>query len=169
MGNDPDRVRLDAKSVAAFLNGFRPKCIIVEGLNAKTIERMHSFCENISLVAALPQVFFEDEIPRIKALVKHCAEEDIAVEVNSWGGWLLAKAAKAKMEAGPGLPVLNSLAARMLFDKGMKSVTLSPEPTAGSSKNSLPIVQCPARWSSLDAPPLLTTRVEVPERFLGKC
>ena len=63
LGKKPDRVRLDAKSAAAFLQRVRPNGVIVEGLNSNTLHQMRAICENVSLIVALPQVFFEDQIP----------------------------------------------------------------------------------------------------------
>ena len=65
---------------------------------------MQAICGDVALIAALPQVFFEDQIPAIKKLLQSCADIGVTVEVNSWGGWHLARAAGAAMEAGPGLP-----------------------------------------------------------------
>ena len=75
LGKKPDRARLDAKAAPAFLQRVRPKGIIVEGLAANTLGRIRAMCENVELVAALPQVFFEDDIPQIKKLLTECAEK----------------------------------------------------------------------------------------------
>ena len=63
LGKKPDRARLDAKAAPAFLQRVRPKGVIVEGLATNTLGRIRAMCENVALIAALPQVFFEDEIP----------------------------------------------------------------------------------------------------------
>jgi U32 family peptidase len=168
LGNKPDRVRIGAKAAAAFLQRVRPKGVIVEGLTINTLPRIRAVCENISLVVALPQVFFEDQIPQINSLVRQCADEGLTVEVNSWGGWHLAKAANAAMEAGPGLPMLNSLAAKFLAEKGMKSVTLSPEADRRQLEDLTAQCAVPCSLVVFGRPPLITTRVEVPEQLLGQ-
>jgi U32 family peptidase len=168
LGKKPDRARLDAKAAQAFLQRVRPKGLIVEGLTANTLGRIRELCENVELVAALPQVFFEDDIPQIKKLLIECAEQGVTVEVNSWGGWLLAKLADLEMEAGPGLPVLNSLAAQLLAEKGIKCVTLSPEADRRQLEDVTSHCPLPCSLVVFGRPPLITTRVEVPERFLGQ-
>ena len=113
--------------MAAFLRQVRPEGLIVEGLTAERIESMRTTCGKTPFMAALPPVFFEDEISAIRALLAECRRRRVPVEVNSWGGWHLARQAGVRMESGPGLPVLNSLAARTLADLGVRCVTLSPE------------------------------------------
>jgi hypothetical protein len=72
------------------------------------------------------------------------------------------------MEAGPGFPVLNSLAARMLAECGMESVTLSVE--ADRRQLEEITAQCPVACSLVvfGRPALMTTRVRVPEEQLDK-
>jgi collagenase-like PrtC family protease len=168
LGNKPDRVRIGAKAAAAFLQRVRPKGVIVEGLTINTLPRIRAICENVSLVVALPQVFFEDQIPHINGLLRQCSDEGVTVEVNSWGGWHLAKEANATMEAGPGLPVLNSLAAQLLAEKGMKCVTLSPEADRRQLEDLTAQCAVPCSLVVFGRPPLITTRVEVPEQLLGQ-
>jgi len=168
LGKKPDRARLDAHSAAAFLQRVRPKGVIVEGLAGNTFQRMRAICENVSLIAALPQVFFEDQIPQIKNLLSACADEGVTVEVNSWGGWHLAKMAGVSMEAGPGLPVLNSLAAQLLAEKAMKCVTLSPEADRRQLEEIAAYCTVPCSLVVFGRPPLMTTRVQVPERYLDQ-
>jgi collagenase-like PrtC family protease len=168
LGKKPDRARLDAKDAPGFLRRVRPKGVIVEGLTADTFGRIRAMCENIELIAALPQVFFEDDIPQIKKLLDRCADEGVAVEVNTWGAWLLAKSAGVKMESGPGLPVLNSLAAEFLVEKGIKCVTFSPEADRRQLEDVSAHCTVPCSMIVFGRPPLMTTRVEIPQRFLDQ-
>ena len=87
LGDAPDRARLEAAAVAAFLRQVRPEGLIVEGLTAERIESMRTTCGKTPFMAALPPVFFEDEISAIRALLAECAHRRVPVEVNSWGGW----------------------------------------------------------------------------------
>ncbi len=125
-------------------------------------------CENIELVAALPQVFFEDDISQIQNLLAACAQQGVTVEINSWGGWHLAKAAGVKIDSGPGLPVLNSLAAQLLAEKGIACVTLSPEADRRQLEDLTAHCPLPSALVVFGRPPLITTRVEIPERYLGQ-
>jgi hypothetical protein len=153
--------------VAQFLRHVRPAAVIVEGLTARSLPKVRSACGRVPLVAALPPVFFEHDLPAIRALVRACAGARVAVEVNSWGGWWLAREEGARMEGGPGLPVLNSLAARVLLDAGIECVTLSIE----ADRRQLEDVsgRCPAPCSLVvfGRPALAITRVELSAEDLG--
>jgi hypothetical protein len=164
----PERARLDAESVGPFVDAARPREVIVEGLTADNFRSIRSACRPASLVAALPSVFFEADIPPIRALLRECARANAAVEVNSWGGWLLAKRAGVRMESGPGLPVLNSLAVRTLAKAGMQSVTLSIE--AARKQLERVAANCPLPCSLVvfGRPPLMISRVEPPDDYLEK-
>lgn len=168
LGDLPDRVRLEQAAVGAFLSNVQPGGVIVEGLTADNIKQIRSLCGRIPLIAALPPVFFEDDIPELKELLRKCARANVTVEVNSWGGWHLARRARVRMESGPGLPVLNSLAARKLVKAGIAAVTLSPE--ADRRQLERVTANCPAPCSLVvfGRPPLMTTRVELPEDYVNK-
>jgi U32 family peptidase len=116
----------------------------------------------------LPQVFFEDDVRQIKKILAACADQGVTVEVNTWGGWFLARQAGVRMESGPGLPVLNSLAAEFLVEKGMKSVTYSPEADRRQLEDLSAHCSVPRSMVVFGRPPLVTTRVEIPESYIGQ-
>jgi len=168
LGDTPTRVRLEPGMVARFLRNVQPAGVIVEGLSAGRLGPILEACNGIPLIVALPQVFFEDEIPNIQRLLRECKAERLSVEVNSWGGWRLARQAGVRMESGPGLPVLNSLAARVLMERGIRSVTLSLE--ADRRQLEELTAHCPAPCSLVvfGRPPLMITRVGLPDEAEGK-
>lgn len=168
LGSKPDRARLEARAVGEFLRQTRPAGVIVEGLTAGSVERAAEVCGKTPLVVALPQVFFEDELPGMRRLVEVCRDLDLTVEVNSWGGWRLASQARARMESGPGLPVLNWLAARTLARQGLRCVTLSPE--ADRRQLEEVAAHCPVACSLVvfGRPALATTRVAFDESLAGQ-
>jgi U32 family peptidase len=169
LGEQPDRARLDAKAAGVFLKNVQPEAVIVEGVWAGNLARVLSACGRAPMIVALPPVLFEDDLPKVKRLLKQCAKARLTVEVNSWGGWRLARAAGARMEGGPGLAVLNSLAARVLAQCDLTSVTLSPE--ADRRKMEEMTAHCPAPCSLVvfGRPALVTTRVELSEEeFAGQ-
>jgi hypothetical protein len=169
LGEQPDRVRLDVAAVGTFLQQARPEGVIVEGTTAARIEKTLAACNGVPLVVALPPVFFEDEIAGVRQLLQQCAHARVTVEVNSWGGWQLARKAGVRTESGPGLPVLNSLAAYVLGGLGMRCVALSPE--ADRKQLEQLTAHCPAPCSLIvyGRPALLTTRVRLrEEELLGK-
>lgn len=170
LGDRPNRVRLETRAVAGFVKQVRPGAVLVEGARADGLDRLKAACseKRVPLIVALPQVFFEHDLAAIRALLGRAAEAGLAVEVNSWGGWQLAKEAGVRMEAGPGFPVLNTLAARTLAACGMESVTLSVEADRRQLEDIT--AQCPAPCSLVvfGRPALMTSRVRLPEEYLDK-
>jgi hypothetical protein len=143
--------------------------VIVEGPNGQLLERIAATVRRVQVVAALPQVFFESEIPAVKKLLRFCAQANLSIEVNSWGGWWLAREAGVRMESGPGLPVLNALAARRLREAGIECVTLSVEADRRQLEDVSVCCPVPCSLVVFGRPPLLTTRVEMArERLSGK-
>jgi putative protease len=156
----PDRARLSSDQVEVFLSSVQPGGgIVVEGLDVASLVALAARRSKTSVVAALPSVFFEDEHSGIASLCREAARLGVRVEVNSWGGWWLAKRAGARMEAGPGLGVLNSLAARKLEELGCSGVTASVEIDSEQLRELLS--RCPASCSLVvfGRPALMTTRV----------
>ncbi|MCC6126450.1 MAG: U32 family peptidase [Pirellulales bacterium] len=168
LGGKPDRARIEFKQAAAFLKQVQPKEVIFEGLSAGMLPRVLGWRSRIAPIVALPPIFFEEDLRDIERLVETCAKERVTVEVNGWGGWYLAKRAGAAMEAGPGMPVLNSLAARLLGGLGLKCVTLSPEADRHRLEDLSAQCGVPCSLVVFGRPPLLSTRVKMPEDMLGK-
>jgi hypothetical protein len=172
LGAGPDRVRLEPRMVASFVSNVRPGgvlgAMIVEGLTARALGKALAAAGGVPLVVALPQVFFEDDLPAVRSLLQACKEAKLAVEVNSWGGWLLAREAGCRMESGPGLPVLNSLAARVLKGLGCRCVTASMEADRRQLEELTAHSPAPCSIVVFGRPPLLTTRVQLPADQIGK-
>jgi len=169
LGETPDRVRLEAAAVGIFLRNVRLGGLIVEGLTAQKVTKMQAICGDTPFVAALPPVFFEDDIPALRELLAECARLKVVVEVNSWGGWHLARQARTRIESGPGLPVLNSLAARQLAGHGIQCVTLSPEADRKQLEELTARCSVSCSLAVFGRPALFTTRVNLPENeFQGK-
>lgn len=163
LGDEPDRARLEAAQLVRLRRPLPVQAVIVEGATARSLDRLRRAAGKASLVVALPAVFFEEEIARIESLLAACKREGLVVEVNSWGGWLLARKLGARMEGGPGLAVLNSLAAAQLARLGLRSVTYSLE--ADRRKLEELSAHCPAAASLVvfGRPPLWTTRAALAE------
>jgi len=168
LGEPPDRVRVAADAVGSIMAEIKPHTVIVEGLTADDLPRVRSICGRTPLVAALPAVFFEEDVPAVAELVNRCARMGVAIEVNSWGGWQIARKAKVRMESGPGLPVLNGLAAAMLARRGITAVTLSPEAGRRQLTDLTNGCSMPCSLTVFGRPPLMVSRVEPPEEFINK-
>jgi collagenase-like PrtC family protease len=168
LGEKPDRVRLESRAVAEFLRQAHPGGVIVEGLVAGNVQRMAEACGEVPMLVALPPVFFDDELSNMRRLVEMCRELDVTVEVNSWGGWQLAREAHARIESGPGMPVLNWLAARTLGRQGIDCVTLSPEADRRQLEEVAAHCPTPCSLVVFGRPPLAITRVAMDESIAGR-
>jgi hypothetical protein len=169
LGDEPDRARLDFAAVGPFLQQVRPGGLIVENLAAGKVEKLLPTTRGVPVVVALPAVFFEADIRPLKSLLAACARAKLPVEVNSWGGWQLAKEAGVRMEGGPGMAVLNSLAARVLAQCGLQTVTISIEADRRQMEDIAAHCAAPCSLVVYGRPALLTTRVELPaDGFEGK-
>ena len=103
LGGKPDRVRLEFKQAAAFLKQVQPKEVIFEGLTGGMLQRVLGWRDRITPIVALPPIFFEEDVREMERLVEACAKERVTVEVNSWGGWRLAKDAGRRDGSRAGL------------------------------------------------------------------
>ncbi len=168
LGASPDRVRIEAVRAVEVVRNVQPTAAILECVTPKSFHNAVAVSRLTEAIVALPQVFFEDEVPEIRELCRLCVEQGIAVEVNSWGGWFLAKEAGAVMEAGPGLPVLNSLAAMELESLGCRNVTISLEADRGQIELLTQNSPTPCSMVVFSRPPLATTRVRLPDGMLKR-
>lgn len=169
LGDAPDRVRLEARQVPAFVRHVRPEGgLIVEGLSPGRVDWLRSVCQGLPVVVALPPVMFQKELSAAATLVRGCAAAGLTVEVNSWGGWLLAHRAGATMEAGPGLAVLNGLAAEALGRLGIRGVTLSLEADRRQYEELTAHCPLPCSMVVFGRPALMITRVALPEAHLAQ-
>ncbi len=169
LGDPPDRARLEVPQLEPFLQRVRPAGgVIVEGATADNLREVQKLGRRMPLIVALPPVWSESEMGQIEALLEVCRRRRMVVEANSWGGWRLARAAGVRLESGPGLPVLNSLAARTLARGGVQCVTLSLE--ASRRQWEQLTAHCPVSSSLVvfGRPPLITTRAEVPAAYRGQ-
>jgi collagenase-like PrtC family protease len=160
---EPDRLRLTADQAPQVLTELRPRDgAILEGLDAERLRHLVADHPTQRLIAALPPVFFEEERTQIERLASASASLGLAVEVNSWGGWLLAKRAGARMIAGPGLGILNALAARELRDLGCEEATASVEADMPKLDALFDRTPLPCSVVVFARPALMLTRIEIP-------
>jgi putative protease len=166
LGDAPNRVRLEAGQLPAMRGLLSLGGAVVEGLSAEDLEAASRHGQ--SVIVALPPVFFEADIPGLKALLAGCKRFGLAAEVNSLGGWRLAQEAGVAMEGGPGLAVLNSLAARQLTAMGLRSVTYSIEAGRAQLDDLSEFCPAPASLVVYGRPALLSTRARLSDEMLGQ-
>jgi collagenase-like PrtC family protease len=158
-----DRARVHADQVEEFLLRVAPSdATVVEGLDAGRLARVTGTFPGRRLVAALPAVLLDQDEAWAQSLVTACVERGVTVEVNTWGGWRLARRAGARVVGGPGMGVLNALAVRDLAARGFTEVTASVE-IDGPKLEAL-VARCvlPCSVVVFGRPPLVVTRAELP-------
>ena len=187
LGGRPNRVRLAAAAAAEFARAVPEVEIIVEMAAAEILAVLvgakplpassnrpelsppphrpapppHTFSSR--LIVALPQISYEADIPRLEALLQLCAAHGVRVEANSWDGWWLARRNGVRLEAGPGLMVLNALAAAELHRLGCEVVTLSIEAGREQLEDVCAAAGVPLSLLVYGRPALMHTRVWFPE------
>lgn len=124
LGTQPTHVRLHIGH-ADIAERFRAETVTFEGVTISRFDKILKAADDMAV--ALPPVFYEHDIPAMRELVQACAAEGVLVEANSWGGVYLAREAEADFVIGPGMGILNSLAARTFGNLGALSVMASIE------------------------------------------
>jgi len=161
LGQDrPDRVRLEPTAVEALLPRLGETGVILDNAAAQDIDCWAARLGGDRLIVALPSVFYEADIPAVISLLDACRTAGLCAEVNSWDGWQLARRCGVRLEAGPGLMVLNALAARKLGELGCAGVAISLEADRRQLEELCAAAAVPLSLTVFGRPPLMRTRVE---------
>lgn len=123
----PNAVRINITQIDEILTVIQPERIIIEEASADNITELLKYSKKSELIIALPSVFFEHEVAKLKKLCIKCKEYNISVEVNGWDSWKIAKDSGVKFTGGTGIAVLNPLAAEALQSLGFESISYSLE------------------------------------------
>jgi collagenase-like PrtC family protease len=168
LGVKPDTVRISGLEKACeFYRKFSAARLIIDQIDTVGLLKFMAENEKCRPVVALPPVFYEGDIPEIKKLISVCTEKKLAVEVNSWDGWHLAKSAGVEIEAGPGLMILNSLAADFLNEKGCRAVSLSIESDCNQIADICEKCSVPLTLYVYSRPVLMISRAELADELYG--
>lgn len=165
LGDPPNGVRLHKTQLEEFVRHERQALLIVEGVEPEDVSWLVQVCRKQRPVVALPAVCFEEDLPAMRELVARCKKARLAVEVNSWGGWWIARRAGIAFETGPGLGVLNPLGAGMLRKLGARSVTVSLEADRRQLEDLCGAAPVGLSLYVFGRPVLATTRAEFPSEF----
>jgi collagenase-like PrtC family protease len=168
LGEAPDRVRLAARCAAEFALRVPGVELVIEGTTAADLGRLLAAIPAQRLVIAMPPVVFEESLDEVRARVQECHRAGVTIEANTWGVGLLARMAGTRWESGPGVPVLNSLAARSLQLWGATGVTLSIEADRRQLEDVCRNCPAPASLIVYGRPALMVTRAELPAACLGQ-
>ncbi len=168
LGERPDTARISGLEKASEFHGKYPGVkLIIDQVDSGNMIKLDWESKTCSPVIALPPVFYEKDIPEIEKLLSMCAAKGFAVEANSWDGWYLAKSAGAEIEAGPGLMVLNSIAAVFLSEKGCKAVTVSIESDSSQIADICEKCPVPLTLYVYSRPVLMISRAELSDEMYG--
>ena len=127
LGEKPDRARVSGFPAFCEIRKSYPGLQIVAGnLRSEEINGI-SDAEGRGIIISLPAVIYESGLDETREIIRTCKGKGLVLEVNSWDGWFLANGKNAKFEAGPGLMILNPLAAEFLRLKNFCSATVSME------------------------------------------
>lgn len=168
LGNPPNRVRLSAAKAAAFATQVPGIPMVVEQVLAGDLPGLAKAAGAARLTIALPPVFFESDLASLKELLAQTKKLGLRIEANNWGGIRLACEAGIRFEAGPGLAVYNSLAARFLGTLGAEGVHYAAEADQGMLEDLSGACMLPATLMVYGRPPLMLSRASQPEELLGK-
>jgi len=154
----PTRARLDLADAAAFAAAVPLVPVAVEVRDAAQLAQAHATLGG-RLIAALPPVLYEGDLPGAAAVCAACAAAGIAIEANGWDGWQLAREAGCGLlHGGPGLAVLNPLAARALAARGCASVHAHAEGDDGKLADLCAACDVPLILPVFGRPALMLTR-----------
>ncbi len=165
LGSAPTRVRLPWNAHIDLPDHL----LQIRDCNPQTLEEAEkqakAVCAIPKAIASLPQVIYEHQIAPLKHLVEKLVQRGHTIEVNSWDTWQIANECHAPMEAGPGLAVLNALAARKLFQLGCRIVSVSQEIDKNQLQDLCAATDVPLSITVFGRPALMTTRAILPSLF----
>ncbi len=166
----PDRARVDAESAVLFASHIPTVPVIVEIHLPAEVDRLHAALGN-RLIVALPPVIYQGQIADLTAVVARAAALGLTVEINGWDGLGLARGllaprgvlasrgnSGATLIGGPGIAVLNPLAARVLAEQGCSLVTACGEADATMLADLCAACPVPLAITVFGRPALMTTR-----------
>lgn len=119
--------RIDCRDYEGFSKSVNVENIIIENIADAGQLKQFSAKSGENIIISLPPVFYENNVNRFRSVIMGCKEMGLKVEVNDWAGLWLGREAKVGFAAGPGLAVLNSLAALKLKELGAEFVKVSLE------------------------------------------
>ncbi len=127
LGQPPNRVRIRQNDLSAFEHDTRIESFVIVDAQTERIPELKQQFAGRHFIISLPPVWFEHDLPHVQQLAITAAQYGLPLEVNSWDGWNVAGEAKAQIETGPGLPILNPLAAQTFKENNASCVTVSSE------------------------------------------
>ncbi len=153
----PDQVRLDAEAVPAFAAAVPGVRIHTELRDPAAVDAAHAGAGN-RLVCALAPVLYHGDLDAAAAVCARAAALGVLVEVNGWDGLGVALDAGCRFIAGPGMGILNPVAAEQLRRLGAEGVHALVEIDGTMLTDLAARCPLPLTVTVYGRPPLMTTR-----------
>ncbi|MDR1612675.1 MAG: U32 family peptidase [Planctomycetota bacterium] len=169
LGERPNQVRLAAQQLApALARLFREAEAVVTVSSLDDLELVSRHLDPGAVTLAFPTVFFPFESRKVARLAEACRDRSFRIEANDWGAVWLARRHGLTFTTGPGLAVLNHVAADLLRDLGAEAVTVSLEADRRQMEELTAASRVPLTLVVYARPPLAYTRVAVAESLPGR-
>lgn len=169
LGDEIDCFRINDDQVAAFLATnpglTAPLLLCCSPGDASAVPELFAKISRLAgrlTAVAMPSVLYEAELDAWRVMLPLLATASVTVEVNSWDTWQLAREAGCVIEAGPGMAVMNSLAAQQLYDLGCRMVMASCELDREQLEELCGAIAVPMSLTIFAHLPLMFTRAELP-------
>lgn len=160
LGTVPNRVRIDRKNYATLVAKFPQITYIIPCESCADAQEIASATPQLSkCILSLPCVIYEAMIPEINKLLEWTEAHKVTVEINNWDALSLVQKYSLTYEAGPGLAVLNAMAAHQLNSLGFRSVYVAPESDQIQIETLCEKTDTPLSIINYGYPPLFYTRL----------
>lgn len=128
LGELPTQVRLTARQFTPSLSAaLRNAEIVLAGARADGLDAVGKFADPARTIISFPEVYFPNETAAMRDLARACRDGGFQAEANCWGSLWLCREAGLPFTAGPGLAILNPLAAKFLLGLGAAGAVVSIE------------------------------------------
>lgn len=168
LASKADTVRLHAKEALQFANAIPKITIVVEQSTPELIAKLAQTKHRQRFIIALPNVFFNDRQNYVNTLIQAALKAKMMIEVNSWGGWYLARQQQAKFCAGPGIGIFNRLATETYKELGFSSAYYTIEADRQLLEDTSPHAALPMSLITYGRIPLMISRAEQPKELLDQ-
>lgn len=160
LGERPNQVRVTVKQLnSTLLPILKEVELVILGAGPEDMEFIEKFIDPAEAVFAFPEIFFPAESAKMRKLCEYFQAKNIRVEANCWGSLWLCRKYGLRFSAGPGMPVLNHVAAGFLHTLGAESVTVSVEADKKQIEDIVAASPAPLSLLVYARPPLAYTRI----------
>ncbi len=160
LGERPNQVRVTVKQLnSTLLPILKEVELVILGAGPEDMEFVEKFIEPSEAVFAFPEIFFPAESAKMRKLCEYFQARNIRVEANCWGSLWLCRKYGLRFSTGPGMPVLNHVAAGFLHTLGAESVTVSVEADKKQIEDIVGASPAPLSLMVYARPPLAYTRI----------